>query len=110
MTSLVLGKADSGQTVRLRVGDGLTLQLPETPSTGYGWAVTERDAALVEVSSEFLAPAQAPQVVGQGGLRRMVFKAGAQAAAARLEVVYMRPWEGAAVAADRFVILVQIEP
>ncbi|HMW24383.1 MAG TPA: protease inhibitor I42 family protein [Burkholderiaceae bacterium] len=110
MTSLVLGKADSGQTVRLRVGDGLTIELPETPSTGYGWSLTERDEALAVVSSEFLLPAQAPNVVGQGGVRRLVFRAGAAAAKARLEIVYMRPWEGAAAAADRFSVQVQIEP
>lgn len=110
MRSLVLGRADSGQTLRVHLGDGLTLELPESPSTGYGWSVTECDEALVVVSSEFLAPAQLPHRVGQGGLRRMVFRAGARAAGARLEVVYMRPWEGVAAAADRFSVQVQIEP
>lgn len=110
MTSRVLGKADSGQTVRLRVGDGLTIELPESPTTGYGWSVTERDEALVLVSNEFLAPQQLPQVVGQGGVRRLVISAGAPAAGARLDIVYMRPWEGAAAAADRFSVQVQIEP
>jgi predicted secreted protein len=39
-----------------------------------------------------------------------VFKAAQAASAARLGLIYMRPWEGAATAADRFAVQVQIEP
>ena len=45
----ILTAADKGGSFKLRVGDEVTLQLPENASTGYRWAVDSADVALVEV-------------------------------------------------------------
>ena len=54
--SSTLTSADNGRTVDLRVGDQVTLRLPENPSTGYRWAVDAADASLVEIQEgEYVA-------------------------------------------------------
>jgi inhibitor of cysteine peptidase len=111
MTAMrVLGKADSGKELTVRIGDQLTVELAESPTTGYGWSVTVIDGGLSLVSSEFHAAESGAQVVGQGGLRRVVVKATAAVQAGRLQLVYMRPWEGAASAVDQFALTLRVEP
>jgi len=110
MRSVVLGRADSGRPVHLGVGDRLTVELSESPTTGYAWSVVAPAEGLSLLSDEFLAPDAAPGTVGRGGRRRLVYQAVRPVPEAQLLMVLMRPWEGVDAAVDRFSVPVRIDP
>lgn len=53
----VLREQDAGKTVDVPVGDVAEIRLPENPTTGYRWAITQfSEKTCAVVHDEFIAP------------------------------------------------------
>ena len=106
MTQEVLGEADDGKTVRLHVGDQLTIDLHENATTGYRWAFDAADPAIATVrGAEFTGAAG----VGAGGRMRWVVTAVASGET-RLHGKLWRQWEGEGSVKQRYAVTVRVQP
>jgi predicted secreted protein len=67
-----LTKSNSNQTVSLSKGDTFTIELDETPTTGYIWEVDNIGSGVVQLQSNTytLSPEAA---IGGGGKRKITF-------------------------------------
>ncbi len=103
----LLSLDDDGGSVEIRVGEELTIRLPENATTGYRWAPDRTDEALLELGpSEPDYPDSAP---GRGG--EVVFRLRAKrAGATEIALKYWRDWEGDASIERRFRIRIEIRP
>ncbi len=107
MADILLTRPQHGQTVSAAVGSQLVVQLDESPTTGYAWAPAMACDAL-PLTGDTFTPA-APGRVGGGGQRRLHFDV-RQTGEHPLDLLLMRPWEGADAAVDRFTVTVQAHP
>lgn len=107
MADTLLTRQHHGQKISAVVGSQLVVQLDESPTTGYAWAPAKACDALPLTAADFTAAA--PGSVGGGGQRRLKFDV-RQPGEHQLELVLMRPWEGADAAVDRFKVTVQAQP
>jgi inhibitor of cysteine peptidase len=99
--------ADHGRTVEASLGDTILLSLPETPSTGYIWALDRPEATPVTVlSSEFVQPDA--ERMGAPGVRTLRLKP-TQAGSLQLRLKRWRPWEGDPSVVERFELTVQVK-
>lgn len=85
-----LGESDAGSRHRVRVGERVTVRLPETPTTGYRWEVLDPDPRLELVDDRFEGTAE-PR--GAAGVRVLVFEPAA-AGVLGLRLVRRRRWGG----------------
>ena len=99
-----LSQEDAGHTRRVRVGENVTIVLPESPTTGYRWEADVDADVLPLVSDEYDGGAHP---VGAGGTRRLTF-APARPGPATLHLVKRRAWEGAAV--GEFAVTLDVTP
>ena len=90
MAELRLGPADNGRTIEVAVGTRVVLAVPETPSTGYGWATQPGSSDVVELEADAFEPPVALQP-GAGGMHGFRFRARASGHA-KLRLVLRRPW------------------
>lgn len=68
-----LGPKDGGSQVQLVLGDELTIELPETPTSGFRWSMSELPAELRLTEDRFEAPGSA--FLGAPGMRHLAFEA-----------------------------------
>lgn len=115
----LLEPRDAGRLLYPRVNDELQLSLPEAPSTGFVWAVTDtpvvrptatedaRDGVflLLDDSFESLSPATR---LGAGGVRHLVFRV-LRPGRHRLRLARSRPWQPAEPA-EVFEVNVEASP
>jgi len=59
MTEIALTQADSGRTIPAALGDAIRIELPETPTTGFRWAVGPLDPTLLRGDGSFALPSWA---------------------------------------------------
>ena len=105
--SAILTAADNGRTIDLRVGDAITLRLPENASTGYRWAVDAADANLIEIKEgDYVSQSKMP---GGGGERQWSIQAKA-AGSAQLKLKRWREWQGEGSVVERYEIHLRIAP
>ena len=98
--------ADQGRTIQVALGDTLLLSLPETPSTGYTWALDHPDALPVAVlSSEFSRPTA--DRMGAPGVRILRLKP-TKAGTLQLHLKRWRAWEGDPSVVERLELTVQV--
>lgn len=88
-----LMQRDSGGRRTARVGEDLTVVLPENPTTGYRWHPEIDATTLQQTGDRYIGPTE-PR--GAAGTRRLAFRV-LRAGPVHLRVVKRRPWEGAAV-------------
>ncbi|MEA3032286.1 MAG: inhibitor of cysteine peptidase [Sphingomonadales bacterium] len=88
MASLSL--LDNGRSVRVRIGETISIRLPENASTGYRWSLADRGGEAVELEST--EPDYRPGAVGSGGEILFTLKA-KQKGEARVRLVEARSWE-----------------
>ncbi len=100
---LTLTRTDAGKRTFLTVGDSVTIELAENPTTGYLWEATldgeaglPRPGRLVAKGSNFRA---ASDRVGSGGTRTLTFEADGEGEVA-LHLRLRRKWENEALAID----------
>lgn len=91
--SASIGPDAAGSAIALEVGAELTVALPTNPSTGYGWAVTSIDPAVVTQTGEPEFVAQS-NLIGAGGTMTFRFTASG-AGISELRLDYQRSWEQA---------------
>lgn len=107
VSQLIITQADRGKTFTVRRCNVILINLPETPTTGYEWAIDKIDSQMIELrSSEFSSPENAG--VGGGGVRIFIFKTKATGIA-RLQLKEWRPWEGDRSTIQRFNVTFQIK-
>jgi predicted secreted protein len=100
---LELDFAADGQAVTLAVGQGLRLQLEESPTTGYQWSVLNSGALTLE--SNVFMPAGA--AIGGGGTRVLRWRA-CVAGSNEVMLVNRRAWEPIDKAIGRFAMTVVV--
>ncbi len=118
---------DAGRLLYPRVNDELRIHLPESPSTGYIWTVSnpdivdhravqapaeqERGAYLALTADDFAARSATAEglPLGGGGTRQLVFRI-LRPGNETLRLVKRRPWQGSAEPADVFAIDLAIAP
>lgn len=97
---------DSGTTIQANLGDTMTIQLPENPTTGFRWAIQDADDSILDLQSSDYKTAQPG--VGGGGQRTFTF--GVKAAGTTdLQLKEWREWEGDRSITQRFNITIQAQ-
>jgi inhibitor of cysteine peptidase len=90
MAEVVLTEGHNGGTVQARVGDTITIALPENPTTGFRWTVSAADAVLLApTGNDFQLTGSG---TGGGGVRTFRFLAKGQGNA-DLELRLARSWD-----------------
>lgn len=90
------GEDADGSVARIGVGETFDVRLPENRSTGYRWAHTDWDQAIVQLTSDEFIPAPIERV-GANGEHAWHFTARAAGETA-LRLGYARGWESRAPA------------
>jgi inhibitor of cysteine peptidase len=108
MSETVATQSEDGTSLQVRVGDIVVVRLPETPTTGYRWAVVESDDAILgPQSTDFVQGAGAG--IGGGGVRTFRFQA-KSAGATELQLKRWREWEGDRSITQRYRLTVHVLP
>lgn len=102
-----LTEAADGQTVALRIGEAITVQLPENATTGYRWALDTADAKLVAVRE--VTQAYPSGVLGSGGVATWQATALAPGTTP-VTLKLWRHWEGDRSIMRRFTLHLTIAP
>jgi inhibitor of cysteine peptidase len=83
---------DDTKEFKLHVGEEFQVSLPENPTTGYIWVISEASSSNIELMQrEFLA-SQDTGIVGSGGIRVFIFSV-QKPGRANLSLELKRPWE-----------------
>lgn len=90
-----IGSSANHTSVAVAVGDELELALAANPTTGFSWAITQCDPAVLKLDSEDYQ--QQGQGTGAGGETTWRFAALAPGTTT-LRLGYRRPWEKVAPA------------
>ena len=101
-----LTEHDNGATIDVRIGDSVSITLPENPTTGYTWTVDDGGAALLKASPPVRE--RSSDAVGAGGQVSFAFLAQA-AGRTTISLTHRRPWEGQAAAIARYSVTVIVE-
>jgi inhibitor of cysteine peptidase len=98
MAEILVTRAESGRTVSARVGDTIRVELEESPTTGYRWALSSGDARIVEPQGDsFMQPGG----VAVGGSGTRVFRLAARSqGSVDLRFRLARQWESVAPRAE----------
>lgn len=108
MAEFHFGPSDDGQVVVAHAGDFLIVRLPENPSTGYRWNVSEQSGNLLRLDeAKFLGSEAA--AVGSGGERALRFFA-RDPGYAQIALRLRREWEDSSRDIQRYTLNVQILP
>ncbi len=87
----VYGENDTN--IEVKKGGTFVIQLPENPTTGYQWAISIADDAIVKTSDDQYKPDEtATDVVGSGGVRVLTFEA-LEKGTTSVTLSYERSWE-----------------
>jgi inhibitor of cysteine peptidase len=105
---LTLGESQSGMSVVIAAGGSLTLELPVTSGTGYGWDIRVDPQDLLRVPAEPLTIRGDAAMPGSVTQQRWVLTE-ARAGRGTVEAVYRRPWETDVPPAKRFSVAVRVE-
>jgi inhibitor of cysteine peptidase len=107
MSEIVVTQSDDGKSIQVRPGDVFLIRLPESPTTGYRWAVAHGDEAILPLQgTDFQESAGAG--VGGGGLQTFRFQA-QRAGTVELELKLWREWEGDRSITRRYRLTVQVQ-
>ncbi|MGE5422204.1 MAG: protease inhibitor I42 family protein [Ignavibacteriales bacterium] len=92
--SRFLSETQNGQTITIKPGETIQVQLVSNPSTGFTWAYVEKpDAAIVSVAESYYDPnSSTVPLVGAAGKQTWDIK-GLKEGAVTLDLMYARPWE-----------------
>ena len=100
----VLTYQNNGKSIDTLVGNCLTVQLKESPTTGYVWANKTTGDVLLLQNTDF-SPASSAGVVGGAGLRTLRFIV-SKAGKSILQLKQMREWEEESSAIEVFSVTI----
>ncbi len=116
--SQTIGMASNGDSITIKVGDTLNVALPQNPSTGYSWHLSNAYKPALKVpggptSQSFKAQtAEESQVQGLVGAPKVMtwtFHA-VKPGEAKIEFSYVRSWEKDQNPSETFEVTVTVEP
>lgn len=102
----VIGDADKGASVQLKIGDTLEVHLRSNPTTGYMWYVHPRSTPLLKLVGQSQTQAQQPGV-GRPIVQVFWFQA-AVVGDGILLLHYVRAWEKPLPSEEQFDLRVSI--
>jgi C1A family cysteine protease len=103
-----LTQANAQQTIQVAQDQVVEIKLPSQPSTGYGWYIKNKNKisnVVEQVGTWNFVPDNTNSAPGGTGSQIIRFTALSQGST-DLELVYERPWQGVASAADHFTITI----
>jgi inhibitor of cysteine peptidase len=102
-----LTEVDDGRVVELRVGETVSVTLPENATTGYRWAIDRLDPGLVEVNEA--KPRYPSGPVGSGGAVTFSF-ASTEPGSGEVSLKHWRHFEGDRSITKRFHFHIKAKP
>jgi len=106
VAEIVVKVENDGRTVSAKVGDSLTIELPENPTTGFRWAPVDPDASTVALETDDFIPGS-NSAVGGDGIR--VFRLRVKSVGrAHMQFKLVRAWESHA-ASKLFAIHIDVQ-
>jgi inhibitor of cysteine peptidase len=93
MADVIVSEGHNGGTVQVKAGSSITVQLPETPTTGFRWTVSASDPHLLALTGDDFQLTSTG--TGGGGLRILRFLAKGEGNA-DLELRLARSWDSGA--------------
>ena len=107
MAEVAVTPADNGRVVAVKVGDTISVRLPENPTTGYSWAIDSIYAQRLDAG----APANQGEGAGLGTGGVKTWKLVARAPGrTRLGLKRWRHWEGDTSIVERCSVTIDIRP
>ncbi|MFO1372765.1 MAG: protease inhibitor I42 family protein [Candidatus Competibacteraceae bacterium] len=103
---LVLTRTDNNRTAEVRVGERITVRLPENPTTGFTWAIDETNSRLLALDGTDYAESSEVHI-GAKGQRTFTFTA-RHAGEVVLKLKHWRFWEGELSVTERVAFTLQI--
>jgi len=104
---VIVQKEQSGQTITVKVGDIIQIELAETGSAGYRWYIDNLDARYLELVSEETRKVSEEAKIGAPVMRVWRFKA-EKAGQTEIKMDYYRRWEGVDRSTGNFFIKINI--
>jgi inhibitor of cysteine peptidase len=97
----------AGQTITVKSGEVITVNLAGNPTTGYNWYTANLDTSILSQQGDpdFKADTTA---IGSGGMVTLKFKA-ESAGTTTLTLNYMRIWETEVPPAQTFTVTIVVE-
>jgi len=104
---LIIVEKDNGQTLDVRVGESVWINLPENATTGYRWAIDRYDDEFIEaVATE---PRYTENAIGSGGEVAFSFRA-RKTGTGEIILKHWRHWEGDLSVTRRFCLRLNVRP
>jgi len=104
---LIIVEKDNGQTLDVRVGESVWINLPENATTGYRWAIDRYDDEFIEaVATE---PRYTENAIGSGGEVAFSFRA-RKTGTGEIILKHWRHWEGDLSVTRRFYLRLNVRP
>ena len=102
-----LTEADNGRTVDVRVGETVSVTLPENATSGYRWAIDNLEQGVVEANEP--KPRYPPGAVGSGGAVTFSFRS-IGPGSGEVSLKQWRHFEGDASISKRFRFRLNAKP
>ena len=106
-----LNDGDNGKTVQVGVGGTVTLTLESNPTTGFSWNKLEDvDKSILKLEKNDYKQKSSPAgMVGVGGRDTIVYRA-LKAGKAKIDLIYMQPWEPDSQFNTKYTVTVEVLP
>lgn len=105
--TVIVQKEQNGQTITVKAGDFIQLELAERGSTGYSWHVFNLETPCLSLISEETRKASEERKIGMPVMRVWRFEA-KKVCQTEIKMDYYRKWEGIGKSADHFFIRIKI--
>lgn len=103
----LITEQDNGRTVDVRVGESVSINLPENATTGYRWAIDRYDREFVEATAT--EPRYTANAIGSGGRVAFIFE-GRKIGSGEIVLKQWRHWEGDSSITNRFRLRLNVLP
>ena len=105
-----LNDGDNGKTVKVAVDGTITLTLETNPTTGFSWTGVDKvDKDIFKLErNDYRQNANPAGMVGVGGRTTIVYRA-LKKGKAKIELVYMQPWEPDSKFNTNYSVTVEVE-
>jgi predicted secreted protein len=104
---VILGEKHSGQTLTLKVGETVRLELPGRGGTGFSWYLEHLDSGYLDLVSQETARPSPGDLVGAPVVHIWRFRA-QKVGQTYLKLAYYRQWEGSNTATRHFLLNINI--
>jgi inhibitor of cysteine peptidase len=98
--------SETGRSASLRKGESFEISLPENPSTGFRWKITETGEPVSTMTGNDFHPSTG---VGGEGVHRWRFRT-VRVGESEIRMVLQRSWELSAEPARSFTLRVVVKP